>query len=187
MFRRSRLIVAVAVSSLTFSVIAFAALESLGSANYQVEAAAKPKIGPRLEFDGKGPATAKEEGGKLVFKADLKKLDMGNRTSHMKEDFEVSKHPTVTLSIDKSKLKMPDDKKKESDTVTGELELHGKKKPVKVKYSVARTGSDYHIKNATFSFKYTDFGIKEICRFKGTICVEPSVTIKVPQMKLRDK
>jgi hypothetical protein len=48
---------------------------------------------------------------------------------------------------------------------------------------VKRTGSDYHIKSASFSFNYTDFGVPKICRL--SLCVEPLVKISIDGMKLR--
>lgn len=183
-----RTLIAVFFSALTFSLAASAGLTSIESGKYKVEGAAKPKIGPRLKFDGKGVVTAKEDGGKFVFVADLKdKLDMGERNEHTKEDFKCKEHPKATLVIDKGAIKMPEDNKVEKGEVTGQLTLRGKTNPVKVSYVVKRTGSDYHVKDASFTFDYTKFGMEPICRFGKTICVESSVKITVHGLKLRDK
>jgi polyisoprenoid-binding protein YceI len=180
-------LLAVFFSALTFSVAASAGLTSIEAGKFKVEGAAKPKIGPRLSFDGKGHVSAKEEGDKVVFEADLKRLDMGERTEHAKEDFECKKHPVARLVVDKSAIKIPEDNKKSEGQVSGMLTLHGETKPVKVSYKVARTGSDYHVKSASFSFDYTAFGVAPICRFGKTICVEPTVKVTVSGLKLRDK
>jgi polyisoprenoid-binding protein YceI len=182
-----RTLLAVLFSALTFSVTASADLSSVGPGKFRVDGAAKPKIGPRLTFDGKGPVTAREEGDKLIFEANLKALDMGERTEHAKEDFKCNKHPKATLVVDKSAIKLPDDNKRSEGEVSGQLTLHGETKPVKVQYKAARTGSDFHVKSATFSFDYTKFGVPPICRFGKTICVEPMVKVTVTGLKLRQK
>jgi polyisoprenoid-binding protein YceI len=86
--------------------------------------------------------------------------------------------------VEKSKLKMPADKEKVSGTVSAKLTLRGVTKPVNVKYAASRTGSDIHIKSASFTFKYTDFGVPEIKRM--ALRVDPDVTITVERVKLRE-
>src|ERR1044071_5819660 len=119
-------VLAVLFSVCTFSAIASADLTNLEAGSFRIEGSAKPKIGPKLNFDGKGSVTGEQKGDKIVFKADLKrKLDMGERTKHAKEDFECDKHPDATLVVDKSAIKMPDDQKEASGDVSGQLTLHG--------------------------------------------------------------
>lgn len=187
MSRKARLFAAAALSTLTVSLVASAALVSIDSPKFTISGAAKPKVGPRLEFSGTGPFSAREVRGNLVFSAKMSNVDLGERTSHMREDCHADGHPDITLTVDKDKLKIPDDNQRVVGDVPGSLKFHGQTKNVRLKYVAKRTGSDYHIKDAEFTFDYTSFGIPKICRFKGTICVEPRVTIKVPQMKLRDK
>jgi polyisoprenoid-binding protein YceI len=183
----SRSLLAVLFSVCTFSAVASADLVKLDAGSFKIEGAAKPKIGPKLSFDGKGTVSGEQKGDTIVFKADLKnKLDMGERTKHAKEDFECDKHPEAVLVVQKSAIKMPDDQKETEGTVDGDLTLHGVKKTVKVKYKAKRMGSDYAVKG-NFSFDYTQFGIKPICRFGGTICVEPTVKVSVNGVKLREK
>jgi hypothetical protein len=187
MLSRSRSVLAVLFSVCTFSAIASADLVKLDSGFFKVEGSAKPKIGPKLNFDGKGSVSGEQKGDKIVFKADLKnKLDMGERTKHAKEDFECDKHPDAVLVVDKAAIKMPEDQKETSGDVKGELTLHGVTKTVKVHYKAKRMGSDYAVRG-NFSFDYTQFGIQPICRFGKTICVEPTVRVSVGGVKLRDK
>ena len=183
MFRRIA-VAAVAVSLTTFAIAADAAFSGVEKGHVKVEGVAKPGLGAFSgEVDG---VSVKEEGGKLIFTADLEdRLKMGLRQDHCKKAFETSKHRSVKLAVDKSKLKLPADNEKASGEVTGDLTLHGVTKPVKVKYTVARTGSDYHIKEAKFSFNYTDFGVEKICKIG--VCVEPTVSITVNGVKVRDK
>ncbi len=184
MFRR----IAVVAAAVTLTTIAFAsnaALSSVEKGSVKIEGVAKPGLG---KFDGKSTdISAKEEGGKIIFTADLKsKLDMGLRASHTRECFKTEKHPVAKLVVDKSKLKMPEDNGNVSGKVTGQLTLAGVTKPVEVSYKVSRTGSDYHVKGGSFSFNYTDFGVEKICKLG--VCVEPNVTITISKpIKLRDK
>ena len=183
MFRRIA-VAAVAVCLTTFAIAADAALTGVDKGHVKIDAVAKPGLGA---FSGEvNGVDVKEAGGKLVFSSDLEgRLKMGLRQDHCKKAFETGKHKSVTLTVDKSKLKMPADKGKESGEVTGDLKLHGVTKPVKVKYTVSRTGSDYHIKEAKFSFDYTEFGVEKICKLG--VCVEPTVTITVDGVKVRDQ
>lgn len=185
MLRRSRLVLAAtALSVTTFALAAQAALQSIDKADVKIEAEAKPGLG---KFDGLCDAvSAKEEGGKLVFEAELNRgLRMGLRDKHTREAFKVSKHKIARLVVDKGDIKMPGDKEKAKGRVKGNLTLHGKTQPVTVHYFASRTGSDIHIKDAWFTFDYTNFGVEKICKLG--VCVEPNVTIRVPRMKLREK
>lgn len=202
MFRRIA-VAAVAVCLTTVAMSADAAFSGIDKGTVKVEANAK-LLG---KFAGKvtGVSVA-ESGGNLVFSSDLSdKLDMGVRQSHCKEVFEVDQNKEdkdkkdesaekkrkkakgrfVTLTVDKSKLKIPADKETVSGEVSGDLKLRGVTKSVKVKYTVSRTGTDYHISDTKFSFNYTDFGVEKIC--KATICVDPLVSITVDGVKIRDK
>jgi polyisoprenoid-binding protein YceI len=182
MFRRTS-VAAAAILLTTFALGADARWNCVEKGRIKVEAVAKPALGA---FSGESKdVDAKEEGDKVIFTSDLKKLDMGLRKNHTKEAFEIDKHPKVKLTIEKSKLKVPADKEKVSGEVTGKLALHGVEKPVKVSYTVSRTGSDFHIKEAKFSFNYTNFNVEKIC--KVGVCVEPNVTVTVSNVKLRDK
>jgi polyisoprenoid-binding protein YceI len=192
MFRR-RIAFAALFSALTFSFVASADLALSGEGKFRIDGAAKPKIGPRLKFDGRGTITsAKVEGGNLVLKADLvakdkdgkDKFDLGERTEHAREDFRCKDHPTATLTVPRAELKVPEDKQELEGTVTGQLKLKGQTKPVTVKYKVKRAGGDVFVKDAKFDFNYTDFGMEPICRFGKSICVEPKVFITVKYLKL---
>lgn len=183
MFRRIP-VAAVAVCLSTFAIAANAAFSGVDKGRVKIDAVAKPGLGAFTgEVDG---VNVKEEGGKLIFSSDLEgRLKMGLRQDHCKKAFETGKHRSVKLTVDKSKLKLPGDNEKASGEVTGDLTLRGVTKPVKVKYHVSRTGSDYHIKEAKFSFNYVDFGVEKICKLG--VCVEPSVGITVSGVKVRDK
>lgn len=185
MFLRRRLAVAAtALSIATFALVAHAGgLVGISKGHAKIEGEAKPALG---KFDGTlKDISAKEEGGKLIFTADLGKgLDMGLRQDHTKEAFHVAKQPLVKLVVDKSKVKFPEDQKSVEDSVTGDLTLNNVTKPVKVSYKIKRAGSDYMIK-ASFNFKYTEFGIEPIKRMG--ISVVDNVSVKVSELKLREK
>ena len=182
MYRRIA-VASVAVCLTTFAIAAHAAFKGIDKGHVKIDAVAKPGLGA-FSGDVEG-VDVKEDGGKLVFTSDLEgRLKMGLRQDHCKKAFETGKHRNVKLVVDKSKLKLPADKEKASGEVSGDLTLHGVTKPVKVTYSVSRTGSDYHIKEAKFSFNYTDFGVEKICKLG--VCVEPAVTITVNGVKVRD-
>lgn len=181
MFRR----IAFAAAALSLTTVALAGpkgFRCIDKSHYKIEGEAKPALGA---FSGESnDLDVKDEGGKLVFISKLTNVNMGLRDKHTREAFKVDKHPTAKLVVDKSKLKMPGDKEKVDGTVQGDLTLNGVTKPVTVKYAARRMGSDYLVKEAKFSFKYTDFGVEKIC--KMGVCVEPKVTITVDKMKIRE-
>jgi hypothetical protein len=205
MLRRSRIaLTAVALSVTTFAVAAYAgSLSSLGSGTAQIQAAASG-LG---NFKGQvSSVTAREKDGKLVFKANLTcGLDMGIRDDDTRKRFKVSKkddceqggkggdhdgdrdkNAYVRLTVDKDKLKFPEDKKEVKGSAPAKLKLASGEATVTVDYVVSRTGSDYHIKDATFTFDYTKL-VPKICLPGGIVCVKPDVTVKLGNMKLRDK
>ena len=199
MLRRSRIALAAAALSIaSFALVAHAGpFGNVGKGRIKIEAEAKPALG---KFDGScSEIAAKEEGGKLVFTAKLyessknKKgeeedkfhLDMGLRQSHTIEAFEVKKYPTVKLVVDKSKVKIPAaNGEKTTGSVTGDLTLHGKTKPVTVNYSLKREGSNLIANDTAFTFNYQEFGVGKISRLG--IRVENPVTITVVSLKLKD-
>jgi hypothetical protein len=184
MFRRIA-VAAAAITLSTFALVGHAALTDAGKGSIKIEGVAKPGLGA---FSGdSSDISAREDGGKLIFTANLKNnLHMGLRASHTHECFKTEKHPTATLTVDKSKLKMPEDNQEVHGKVTADLKLAGVSKPVEVNYTVSRTGSDYHVKKADFTFDYTKFGVEKIC--KVGVCVDPNVKISIDKpIKLRDK
>jgi hypothetical protein len=195
MFRRIA-VLAAAVSLTTFAIAADAAFTGADKGRVKIDAEAESPVG---KFSGKlDGVDVKEQDGKLIFTTDLSsRLKMGLRDKHTRESFDIGesgkpgKGNKVTLTVDKSKLKIPADNEKASGHVKGDLSMRGASQPVDIKYTVSRTGSDYHIKEAKFTFDYTvhnksaDNKEGKIC--KMTVCVLPQVTVTVEGVKVRDK
>jgi hypothetical protein len=179
-----RTLIAVLCSALTFSIAASAGLMTTDTkSSYSVKTKA---LKGALSIDGKGgPVTAKEADGMIIFETKMEKLDMGKRNDHTKKEFRCDTHKTATLTIAKSALKVPEDGKTAKGVVTGKLKLNGVPNDVKVNYEVKRTGSEYEVKTASFSFDYTKFGVGQICKF--AVCVANNVDITVSNLKLADK
>ena len=186
-------VAAAALASVTtFALISQAALSVIAETDIEVKASAKSTIGgPAVDFTGTTSSLkVNDDGSKLTFTSDLNKLDLGLRKSHFNKHFECEKHGEIKLVIDKSKLKAPE-KGSADGSVDGMLTLHGVSKSVNVKYSVKREGSDlllgkgYGLKPLTFSFKYKDFGVKEIKEM--SVAVQDPVVVTINKLKLRDK
>ena len=107
------------------------------------------------------------------------------RNDHTKQEFRCDQHKTTTLTVAKSALKVPEDGKTAKGVVPGKLTLNGATNDVKVNYEVKRTGSQYEVKSASFSFDYTKFGVAQICKLG--VCVANNVDISVSNLKLADK
>lgn len=196
MFRRAAILAATIV---TASSIALAA--GPGGRFKQIDEKGKCTVKGKAkglgEFTGEVEDVAfAEEAGKLKFTVDLdKSLKMGLRQGHTRESFKIQKGSVAILTVDKSKIAVPEDGKKlENQKVDGDLFIGrlengkvavdkdgkqlGMSKPVKVTYTVSRTGSDLHVKEgSSLTFNYENFGVSKICKL--TICVDPSVTIVV--------
>lgn len=185
-FRRTLL--AVLLSAMTFSAVASAELKAKGSPKFAVNASAQVAGKDVIDFSGSGPFTAREEGDSLVFVASLDKLDMGERNEHTRKDFKIKGDSKAKLVVKKADVKLSEGDKAECKdrTVKGQLTFHGETKPVKVTYSAARKGDGFVVRNASFSFDYTQFGRPKICRFLGSTCVKPQVTIKVKEVELQN-
>lgn len=191
-FRRSAL--AVLFSTLTLSSIASAELTQVEAGKFKVDASAVKRT---IKWEGKGgKVEVTVNPDNYVFKGTVTALKMGDddRTEHAKKDFKYDKFPSATLTVAKSAVKVPaKDKEKTEGTVKGTLNFLGKSKDdVVVKYKAERKGS-HVVVSAHFEFDYTDFRRKkddkpdEICRFGGTICVDPKVKVTVFGLKLGDK
>jgi polyisoprenoid-binding protein YceI len=193
-FRRS--VLAVLFSTLTFSSVASAELTQVEAGKFKVDASAVKRT---IKWEGKGgKVEVAVDADKYTFTGTLTALDMGDeeRTKHAKQDFKYGKFPTAKLEVDKKAVKVPaKDKEATEGTVQGKLTFLGKSRSVPVTYKAVREGSHVVVK-AHFEFDYTDFRrIKKddkdepdpICRFKGTICVDPKVKISVFGLKLGDK
>lgn len=183
-----RTLIAVLCSALTFSVVASAGLatpedKKENKSSYSVKTKA---LAGALTIDGTGgPITAKEADGKVIFETKMDKLNMGKRNDHTKQEFRCDQHKTTTLTVAKSALKVPEDGKTAKGVVPGKLTLNGATNDVKVNYEVKRTGSQYEVKSASFSFDYTKFGVAQICKLG--VCVANNVDISVSNLKLADK
>lgn len=169
------------LAACTLSLAAAAKLSSIGDSNVTFETSGKG-----LKLEGKGSSIrAEETDGKLVLTSAVQGIKTGidERDKHLKTKYiDVKKHPQIKLTIDKSKLTLPEDGKRVKGTATGELSLAGKTKSVKVNYSAARTGSDYHV-DGSFQFNVSDF-MKRPCL--TVICVAETVNVKA-KFKLRDQ
>lgn len=182
MIRRSLLVSLALGVATSFSLVASAKLESIGSKDVRFLA-----VGPAgMKINGKSDELgAEEKDGKLVITAPLTdlKTGIGLRDKHLRGYLETDKHPNATLTVEKSKLKMPEDNKTVRGSATGRFSMHGVTKPVVFTYKAKRTGSDYHVQGLT-EIDIRDFQVEVPC-YLG-VCVRPDVKIKV-KFKLRDK
>jgi polyisoprenoid-binding protein YceI len=182
MKRRSRLIPTTIVAIAGISLSAAASLSSIGNADVQFLA-----LGPAgMKINGtSSDLSAAESDGKLTLSAPLTNLKtgIGLRDKHLKGYLHTDNHPTAKLVVDKSKLKTPTDGQTAEGSATGDFTLNGKTKPLKFKYKVKRTGSDFHVQGMA-DVNIKDYAIEQPC-YLG-VCVDPNVKLKVA-FKLRDK
>jgi hypothetical protein len=157
----------------TIAAVAHAAITTSGPNKFMFSA--DGPAGFKIEGKGSGLKVT-EQGGNVVVSAPLSTVKTGieTRDSHFRKALKSDAHPEVILSVKMSDLKFPADNGKEQATANGHLKIAGKEKPVKISYSVKRTGYDYHIQAQT-KIDYTHF-VEKQCYMK--ICVDPPVEIK---------
>lgn len=181
MFRR-RVVVLCSAAALCVAAGASAKFVSVGDEDVRFLA-----IGPAgMKINGKASdLKAKESDGKIEIRVPVNDLEtgIGLRDKHLKGYLKASAHPEAILVVERSKLKMPEDKKTVTGSAKGKLTLKGVTKPMSFDYKAKRTGSDYHVQGkATIDIR--DHEIEVPC-YLG-VCVDPEVKIKV-KFKLRDK
>ncbi len=163
---RSRFaIITTTLAALSLSAIASADMKNAGGGGLEFKL---PGGTANLTIEGKSTeVTASETGGKIVVVAKLDcgetsclKTGIDKRDEHLWKHLESGKYPTATFTVDKSKLTLPADNATSEGEVAGELNFHGVKKTVKIKYGAKRTGSDYHVHGST-SINLADFKIEQ--------------------------
>ena len=166
--------------ALTIAAVAHASLQQIGNADVSFQAA-----GPGgLKINGSCSGfTAKEAGGTLTMKVNLSsiKTGIGLRDKHTKKALNTEKHGDAVMTVKRSDLQMPEDKKTKEGSAPAQLTINGKTKKATIKYQAKRTGSDYHVQGLT-TIDYTQW-IEEQC-YLG-VCVDKDVKIKA-KFKLRD-
>lgn len=109
---------------------------------------------------------------------------IGLRDRHMREKYlEVDKYPNAEVVVKRSTLKFPDDGKETTADAAATMTLHGKTRPVTLRYGARRTGESYAVRGST-SINITDFGIKQP-GYMG-VNVNPVVNIDV-RFQVADK
>jgi len=128
-----------------------------------------------LKIEGKGDAlSVDDDGKKLVLKASVTNLN--------KKYIEAEKFPEARLTVERSALKFPEDKKKSSGNATGKFKLHGVEKDLKFDYTAERHGSDLIVTGNT-KINIKDFNIEKPC-YLG-VCVDTDVKLAI-KFKLRE-
>src|SRR5687767_11507895 len=140
MFRRTRLVLsALALSALTVTLSASAALKTVSPGTFTVHGTAAKKT---INVDGNGQLTVKDDGTSIIFTSDIGKgaphFDMGERQKHTRQHFGITGGSVLTLTIAKSALKLPEDGKTASGTADGKLKFASGSQNVKVHYTVKR-------------------------------------------------
>jgi len=138
-----------------------------------------------LKIEGKATDfKVKDDGGTIVLKAKIKdmKTGMGLRDKHTNKYLESEKFPEAELTVDKSKLKFPEDKKSVTSKATGSFKMHGVTVEESFEYTAERHGSDL-IVSGKMEVNINDHKIETPC-YLG-VCVDPKVKVDV-KFKLRE-
>jgi polyisoprenoid-binding protein YceI len=146
-------------------------------------------VGPStLSFEATGPAGLKingesgglqatEEGGKYVVVAPTTdfKTGIGLRDKHLRKALDADAHPRAKLEVDKSAIKLPASGSSKGKA-SGDLTLHGVKKPTTFNYEIKKDGDNYQIVG-DFQVNIHDYNLEKPC-YLG-VCVEELVKVSV--------
>lgn len=190
--RRYRIATFAALAASSITLLASAELKSTGGAQIDMHL---PGGTAGLSIDGKSTRlSAAESKGVITVTAGLDcltdekehtsclKTGIAMRDHHMWKYLEAGKYPNATLSVERSRLKVPNDGDKAEGDVSGTFSLHGVSKSLNFHYSAHRTGSDIHVQGQ-IKINLKDFNI-ERPSFTG-VHTGMVADVKV-QFKLRD-
>ncbi|MFY0567448.1 YceI family protein [Archangium lansingense] len=141
-------------------------------------------------FNGKGPGgfklegtthelSIKDDGQTVTYVVPLATLKTGIdlRDRHMREKYlQTDKYPDAVLVVPWSAIRLPESGQAVTQTVTGQLSLHGKTKDVPVTYTVRRNGEVYET-TGSVPLNIKDFGI-DIPSYLG-VTVKPDIETSV--------
>jgi polyisoprenoid-binding protein YceI len=169
----------IALTTMSFAVIAHAKLARTGSASVKFHADTNV---PLLSVDGtSNQLTVGDDGTSLTVSVPLGTLStgIGLRDTHMKNALEADKFPNAELTVARSAINFPAQGASASGTAQGTMKLHGQSKPISFGYTVKRDGSGYHVTTGSMTVNMNDFGIFVK---KGSIIpatVKPNVGVQV--------
>lgn len=145
---------------------------------------------PAVEFSAAGPAGLKIDGktdaldvaeadATITIRVGLAQLDTGIalRNKHMREKhLETDKYPFAELVVPRSSLQQPQDGDEVTTSVTAPITIHGRTKPVSIRYRARRAGTTYEVQGTT-RVNMKEFGI-DVPSYLG-VTVKPDVEITV--------
>jgi polyisoprenoid-binding protein YceI len=179
MKRSASVLIFSALASVTL--VAGARLTDAGDIDISFQA--KGPVGMKINgTSDKGKASEKDGKVTISVPTGSLKTGIGLRDNHLKGYLNADKCETITLVVDRSKLKFPEDGKEVEGSATGDFTLNCKTKSKPFKYKARRTGSDYHVQ-AMFDvdIKDHDVAVPEYRLVK----VDKDVKVKA-KIKLRE-
>jgi polyisoprenoid-binding protein YceI len=114
-----------------------------------------------LTIDGKVKKMAvAESAGNVIFTVAAEDIDTGIalRNKHMRGFLEADKYPSITLSIPRAEVTLPEDGKESKGTVRGQFTAHGVTKPAVVSYTIKKKKKVFKL-DARFEYDIRDHGI----------------------------
>jgi polyisoprenoid-binding protein YceI len=141
-------------------------------------------------FNGKGPGgfklegktnelSIKDDGQTVTYVVPLASLKTGIdlRDRHMREKYlQTDKYPDAVLVVPWSGIRLPESGQAVTQTVTGQMSLHGRTKDVPVTYTVRKKGDVYET-TGRVPLNIKDFGI-DIPSYLG-VTVKPDIETSV--------
>jgi polyisoprenoid-binding protein YceI len=101
------------------------------------------------------------DGATLVFSAPLTPLQIGIdlRDRHLRQMLETEAFPSASLRVLRADLSLPRDREPSEGVARGELTLHGKSRPVDVRYRAEVVGARITRVRGSFALDVRDFGV----------------------------
>src|SRR5712664_236170 len=135
-----------------------------------------------LRIEGKSSQTDfEEDASALTFKVPIAPIEtgIGLRDRHLRETLEADKFPAAILRVSRSELTFPNEDDAAAGTAQGDLTLHGRSRPVQVRYRAERGAAGVTRVHGSVQLDMRDFEIKSPSYLGVSVTPQVEVTVEM--------
>jgi len=165
---------------LVVSVVGQGAIALSRAGESSVRVLARGPAGLRIE--GKSSQIDfEEDASALTFKVPIAPIEtgIGLRDRHLRETLEADKFPAAILRVSRSELTFPNEHDAAAGTAQGDLTLHGRSRPVQVRYRAERGAAGVTRVHGSVPLDMRDFEIKPPSYLGVSVTPQVEVTVEM--------
>src|SRR6267142_1540932 len=135
-----------------------------------------------LRIEGKSSQIDfEEDASALTFKVPIAPIEtgIGLRDRHLRETLEADKFPAAILRVSRSELTFPNEHDAAEGTAQGDLTLHGRSRPVQVRYRAERGAAGVTRVHGSVQLDMHDFEIKSPSYLGVSVTPQVEVTVEM--------